>query len=111
MSGGYFDYKDDYAKSEIFGYEYDYRDAKKNVFQDDEISELVWDVFGLIHDFDWYKSGDTDEQDYIKSKSDFKKKWFDSDKKTRVKRIIDNRIELLKKQLYKTWDVGENKND
>ena len=44
MSGGHFDYIDSRAKNEIFGY----GDKWWNVFEDREISELVWDIFNLI---------------------------------------------------------------
>ena len=69
MSGGHFDYVDSRAKDEIFGW----RDNFSNVFEDREISELIWDVFNLIHDFDWYKSGDTMKATYLKAKAEFKK--------------------------------------
>ena len=54
MSGGHFEYLDGRLKDEIFGYE----NKVKNVFEDREISELVFDVLDLIHEFDWYYSGD-----------------------------------------------------
>lgn len=53
MSRGHFDYIDQRAKNEIFGYFGD--EQQRNVFEDREISELIWDVFELIHDFDYYK--------------------------------------------------------
>ena len=74
MSGGRFDYKDQYAKNEIFGWFYEGKTIP-DVFEDEEISELIWDVFDLIHDYDWYASGDTDKADYLKSKEKFKEKW------------------------------------
>lgn len=46
MSGGRFDYKDSSLKGEIYGW----TDKPSNVFEDREISELVWDVLDLIHD-------------------------------------------------------------
>lgn len=55
MSGGYFNYMDSQLKSEVF----DWSDQWGNAFEDQEISELVWDIFDLMHDFDWYKSDDT----------------------------------------------------
>ena len=66
MSGGYFEYADRRAKDEIFGYSGD--KPKGNVFEDREITELVWDVFNLIHDFDWYQSGDTCKETYLLKK-------------------------------------------
>lgn len=55
---------------------YKYSDAPCNVFEDWEISEMVWDVLDLIHYLDLYKSGDIDETKYLKAKSKFKETWF-----------------------------------
>ena len=60
MSGGYFEYINDRLKTDIFGYKFDadygvdvFKNQKvPNVFEDREISELVADVFDLIHSFD-----------------------------------------------------------
>ena len=49
MSGGRFNYMDSTIKNEIFGW----TNKPINVFEDREISELVWDVFDLIHSYDW----------------------------------------------------------
>ena len=99
MSGGRFEYADMTAKNMIFNY-----DKCTNVFEDREISELVWDVFDLIHDFDWYKSGDTDKSDYLKAKRAFKKKWFEN-RGVRARRIIDEAVAELKRELYETYDL------
>lgn len=40
MSGGRFNYLDSQLKHEIFGW----TDKPSNVFEDREISELVWDI-------------------------------------------------------------------
>lgn len=98
MSGGRFDYKDSSLKNEIYGW----TDKPSNVFEDREISELVWDVLDLIHDFDWYISGDTCKETYLKSKSDFKKKWF-SNRGVRVREIVDDAINQCKNELYETF--------
>lgn len=101
MSGGRFDYIDSRCKGEIFGWS-----AEKpiNVFEDREISELIWDVFDLIHEFDWYASGDTCEDTYLKAKAEFKNKWLKRDGE-RVKRVIDNAINEVREELYKTYGV------
>lgn len=98
MSGGRFDYRDMELRSEVFGY----GDKPTNVFEDREISELVWDVLDLIHEFDWYTCGDTSEDSYLKAKAEFKKKWFSSQEE-RTKKIIDEAIAELKDELYKTF--------
>lgn len=102
MSGGHFNYIDSQLKSEIFGWS----DKPRNVFEDKEISQLVWDVLDLIHEYDWYESGDTCEKDYFEAKNKFKDKWLKSDNE-RCKRIIDETITELKEELYKTYGIGE----
>lgn len=98
MSGGHFNYADNVAKNEIFHWS----DKPHNVFEDREISELIWDVFKLIHDFDWYYSGDTDEETYLKAKYAFKRKWLNN-KGVRVKHVIDKALNDVKEELYKTY--------
>lgn len=106
MSGGRFDYIDSHLKSEIYGWV----DKPSNVFEDREISELVWDVLDLIHDYDWYASGDTCKETYLKAKSEFKKKWF-SNRGVRVRRIVDDTIEQCKNELYDTFGFDYNNSD
>ena len=102
MSGGRFDYKDISLKSEIYGW----TDELSNVFEDSEISELVWDVLDLIHDFDLYKSDDTGKEDYLEAKAKFKKKWF-SNRGVRVRRIVDDAIQQCKNELYETFGFDD----
>lgn len=101
MSGGRFNYMDSSLMDEIFGYSGKLRD----VFEDMEISQLVWDVLELIHDFDWYASGDTGEDDWLKAKAKFRKKWFETARKDRLKKIIDEKVEETRMELYKTIGV------
>ena len=103
MSGGRFNYLDRTLKTEIFGYNFD---KLKNVFEDLEVSELVWDVLDLIHTFDWYISGNTDEDDYLSAKKNFKNKWLENGTQ-RQKQIIDDAINELRDELYKTYDVKD----
>ena len=101
MSGGRFDYKDQGLRNEIFGW----GDTWCNVFEDREISELVWDVLNLVHEFDWYDSGDTGEDTWLKEKVAFKGKWLSGNNADRVKRIIDDTFREAKEELYKTFDL------
>ena len=107
MSGGYFNYLDGQLKSEIFGW----TDRYNNVFEDKQISALVWDVLDLIHEFDWYKSGDNCRDTYLKAKRDFKKKWLSDNSAERTKMFVDETLADLKKELYETFDIKENNND
>ena len=100
MSGGKFNYIDSQLKNEIF----DWADRPINVFEDREISELVWDVLELIHEFDYYKSGDNCRETYLEAKAEFKKKWL-SNRGIRVKHTIDTAIDELRQELYETYGM------
>ena len=95
MSGGNFNYVDATLRDEIYGWS----ETWHNVFEDREISELVWDILDLIHDYDWYVSGDTSRETYLKAKADFKNKWFNN-RDVVVKRVVDTAIEEVKAELY-----------
>jgi hypothetical protein len=103
MSGGRFSYMNDTAKSEIFGWCSD-EERIPNVFEDREISELIYDVFDLIHDYDWYASGDTCKETYLERKKEFKKKWL-SNSGVRVRKIIDESVDALRTELYETYGM------
>lgn len=98
MSGGRFNYTDSSLMDEIFGYS----EKPTNVFEDWEISRLVWDTLELIHDYDLYVCSDTCEETWLEAKQKFKKKWFESPRKDRLKKIIDDTAEEFKKEMYKT---------
>ena len=100
MSGGNFNYVDATLKDEIYGWS----DTWHNVFEDREISELVWDILNLIHDYDLYVSSDTCKETYLKAKAEFKRKWF-SNRGVAVRRTIDTAIEELKAELYETYGI------
>ena len=100
MSGGNFNYVDATLKDEIYGWS----DTWHNVFEDREISELVWDILNLIHAYDLYVSSDTCKETYLKAKAEFKRKWF-SNRGVAVRRTIDTAIEELKAELYETYGM------
>lgn len=102
MSGGHFEYLDSRLKNEIFGYE----NKVKNVFEDREISELVFDVLDLVHEFDWYYSGDTSKETYLEAKAKFKTKWL-SNRGVRIKLTIDTAIDEVRAELYETYGIED----
>lgn len=103
MSGGHFEYKDSALKSEMFGW----TDTPHNVLEDRELSELTWDLLEVIHAYDWYKSGDTCKETYLKAKDKFKKKWL-SNRDVNVRRIVDEAVNELKAELYETFIRSDN---
>lgn len=108
MSGGYFDYSNDDAAQKIFDYgitisygleelkDESKQAAKDNPLEDHEISELVYDVFCLLHSFDWYKEGDTGYETYQKDVAFFKDKWLRGDSSERMDRLTAQAIERIK---------------
>ncbi len=89
MSGGSFDYK----YSEI---EHTYCGK----MEDDELNDMMDDLCGLLHDLEWYDSGDIDEISYIETKKAFKDKWFgmrDKNLRDIVSEKLLNAIEDIKK--------------
>lgn len=82
MSGGLWDYQNDMLRRKIFADEaYDeeideWIDVDNpNPLEDAFLSELLYDMFNILHDCDWYFSGDTGEETYNKQKSEFLAKW------------------------------------
>ena len=65
---------------------------------DPEISALVYDVFCLLHSYDWAESGDTDMDAYQKDVEIFKNQWFKKARKDRIKEMIDISTEKLKEE-------------
>lgn len=104
MSGGYFDYVNNRLMEELFGYDWNVHNKGKKKqpvwdrFDDILISNLVYDVLVLINDLDYYKSGDTSKETYLKSVNDFKRKWIYSKDKT-YHDIIEVEIKDLERRL------------
>lgn len=113
MSGGHWNYETDSTCREIFGWQLDpdyglnsevmKKNAllarKLNPLEDKELSELVYDVFCLLHSYDWYISGDTGEEDYKADVRYFKDKWFKRSANSRVRSEIEKSVTEMKEEL------------
>ena len=124
MSGGYFNYLNDNAAREIFGWDvrisYRLKDnqedasvvAEDNPLEDREISELVYDVFCLLHSYDWYKSCDTDYECYRNDVKFFKNKWLNKTGDERIHDLVERAIKRVKKvaeeEIKQIKEVNEN---
>ena len=89
MSGGSFNYK--YT---------DIRYTYEGRMRDEELEELLQDFCDLLHDLEWWQSGDYSEDEYRKSVTEFKKKWlngYDDNTTARVERLKKNLIEKIEK--------------
>ena len=101
MIGGMFYGSDTTLKNILFRWS----DEPINVFEDEVISELVWDVFDLIQSLDYYKSRDTSKEAYLDDKAAFKKKWLGKSKGSVARKIVDESIEDLRQKLYETFGL------
>lgn len=120
MSGGRFDYQNDNAAREIFGWSVDVdyglgegsydasvrRARRLDPMEDKQLSELVFDVFCLLHSLDWYKSDDTGAETYLADVAFFKSKWLKGRKKSLEKAEIDKQIDELREDLYRSLLFG-----
>lgn len=96
MSGGHWGYKDSSLMNDVFCYGEDHR---SNPLQDIELSELLWDLLNLLHDYDWYISADTSKEIWLKAAQTFKQKWLRGDNTKHLETIIDRRIEDVRQEL------------
>ena len=118
MSGGYWNYENDRAARTIFGWNMDvdygedgFKQSKnarrKNPLGDKMVSELVWDVFCLLHSYDWYIEGDTCKETYMDDLKRFKTKWLGVPLEEMWLREIDKALTEAKEDLIKTFFMVE----
>lgn len=120
MSGGHWNYQNDHTANAIFewmcpnygtrGFEQSKIARRLNPLEDRLISELAWDIFCLLHSYDWYKSCDNSEETYREDVKFFKKKWFGGKglPKAMIKGIVDDAVTELHEDLYKTFELEGN---
>ena len=76
-----------------------------NRMYDAEMNDLIEDLCDLLHDLEWWQSGDTSEERYRKALCEFKTKWFKGNRKERLKGYIDEQIGAVRSELYSL--IGE----
>ena len=109
MSGGHWEYKNYDLANEIFGYDIDSpkKARKANPLKDAELSELVYDILEILYSADYCFSGDTSRQDYLNDVKKFKEKWLGKDAPDRIKRNIDEELEIARENLYESLGVED----
>lgn len=75
--------------------------------KDKQVSELCWDLFCLMHSFDWMISGDTGDETYEADLRYFKDKWLKATPKILAKREVDKSLAELKEDLYNEFGFKE----
>lgn len=89
MSGGSYDY--------IY---YKLEETCSGEMHDAEMDDMIKDLCEVLHDLEWWMSGDTCEETYRKTLAKFKAKWFKGDRTTRLKGYIDKQIGVVRRELY-----------
>lgn len=113
MSGGHWGYCNDTVAGDIFGWGMspNYGDRgfsqskiarKIDPLEDKQLSEMLWDMFCLLHSYDWYVCADTGEDTYRRDVKYFKDKWLKPSGIDLVHREIECCVEELKDYLTKT---------
>ena len=73
-------------------------DEEADYMGDRELIELVKDVAKLMHDREWYISGDYGEDTWKESAQAFKEKWFKSSREDRLKRMVEEIFTSARKE-------------
>lgn len=89
MSGGSYDYIC-----------YKLEEQCEDRMYDAEMNDMIKDLFKVLHDLEWWNSGDISEEQYRTTLAKFKAKWFKADRKVRLKGYIDEQIGIVRSQLY-----------
>lgn len=74
-------------------------DQAVGCMMDPELDDLMADVAKLLHDLEWYSSGDYSKDTYRRTVLEFKEKWFQSDRKKRLFGYVNQEIDNLKRTL------------
>lgn len=89
MSGGSYDYVCYKLEEECSGRMYDA-----------ELDDMIKDLCDLLHDLEWWKSGDISECQYRQTADKFKAKWFNGNREERLKGYIDSKFSTIRTELY-----------
>ena len=85
---------------------YTFKNEYENYMYDQEMNDMVKDLFDVLHDLEWWQSADISEEEYRRTLKNFKNKWFKQDRNERLKKYIDNTIEKTKKEILEL--LGDN---
>ena len=67
---------------------------------DAEMNAMIKDLAEVLHDLEWWRSGDSSEEQYRTTLARFKTMWFTGDRSDRLKGYIDEQIGVVRHELY-----------
>ena len=82
-------------------YAFRYLDDMADYVEDKEIKDLLKDLSSLMHDLEWWQSGDYSSSDYYESLDEFKKKWFGDNRNERLKEYLNSELDDMKFKIEK----------
>lgn len=74
---------------------------------DEEMNDLIKDLCEVLHDLEWWQSGDCREEKYKETLLKFKQKWFKQCRDERLKEYVDNKLNKTRKELYSLIGIEE----
>lgn len=66
-----------------------------------EVKDLMTDLAELMHDLEWWQSGDYGRDYYEETLSKFKAKWFGDNRNERLKEYINTSLDGIKAEIDK----------
>ena len=66
-----------------------------------EVKDLMTDLAELMHDLEWWQSGDYGRDTYEETLSKFKAKWFGDNRNERLKEYINTSLDGIKAEIDK----------
>ena len=88
MSGGSYDYVCYKLSNECEGRMYDA-----------EMNDLIKDLCEVLHDLEWWQSGDSSENRYRNTLTKFKAKWFGENRNKRLKEYLNSTLDDMKREI------------
>ena len=83
-----------------FNYEYRrFEETYSGHMEDLEMNQLIIDLAKVLHDLEWYTSGDTCEDTYKRSVTAFKEQWFQGSAK--VRSVVAEKLRGLAEEIAK----------
>ena len=68
---------------------------------DKEIKDLLNDLSDLMHDLEWWHSGDYSSSDYYETLDKFKAKWFGENRNERLREYLNKTLDDVKWEIEK----------
>ena len=80
-------------------YAYHHLNDMADYVNDKEIKELITDLAELMHDLEWWDSGDYSAATYYETLNNFKAKWFGDNRNERLREYLNTTLDDMKTEI------------